>query len=142
MLRVAFVPVVPGSGRNPDSVAYFVKPGEVPTELVEALERYVVLAKPTARPNFKATDVIREVQRRSGFRFNPQQHLHACRSLRVRPLAGEPETTLDIRFAEYISSFKLHLYSQAWIDRLVDEFSNPDRFTELTGRPAVPVESA
>ena len=142
MLRVAFIPVVPGSGRSPDSVAYFVPPGEVPTELAETLERYVVLAKPTARPNFKATDVIREVQRRGDFKFNTQQHLQACRNLGVRPPAGEPETTLDVRYAEYISSFKLHLYSQAWIDRLVTEFAAPERFVELTGRPAVPLDTS
>ncbi len=36
VMRVAFVPVVPNSGRSPDSIAYFVRPGEVPDELAEA----------------------------------------------------------------------------------------------------------
>ncbi len=141
MLRVAFVPVVHGSGRSPDSVAYFVPPGEVPSELAETLERYVVLAKPTARPNFTATDVINEVQRRAGFKFSVHDHIQACRNLGVRPPVGEPETTLDFRYAEYISSLKRHLYSQAWIDLLVSEFATPQRFTELTGRTAVPLEA-
>ncbi|WP_419921294.1 DUF3644 domain-containing protein [Candidatus Poriferisodalis sp.] len=141
MLRVAFVPVVPGSGRSPDSVAYFVPPGEVPSELAETLERYVVLAKPTARPNFTATDVINEVQRRAGFKFSVHDHIRACRNLGVRPPVGEPEATLDFRYAEYISSLKRHLYSQAWIDLLVSEFATPERFTELTGRTAVPLEA-
>jgi len=44
-LRVAFVPVVPSSGRNPDAVAYFIRPGEVPDELGEAIDRYLVLPK-------------------------------------------------------------------------------------------------
>ena len=142
VLRVAFIPVVPGSGRSPDSVAYFVPPGEVPTELAETLEQYVVLAKPTARPNHTATVVISEVQRRTGLKFNVHDHLRACRQLGVRPPASEPEKTLDIRHAEYISSLKRHLYSQAWIDRLVTEFATPERFAELTGRPAVPIDSA
>ena len=42
MMRVAFIPVVPASGRNPDAVAYFVRPGEVPSEL-SALRVFVGL---------------------------------------------------------------------------------------------------
>ena len=67
-MRVAFVPVVPASGRNADAVAYFVKPGEVPTELGESLEKYVVMPKLWQGGIwFKATDAAAEVQRRTGF---------------------------------------------------------------------------
>ena len=87
MMRVAFLPVVPASGRNPDAVAYFVKPGAVPTELAEALDQYVVLPKVAmgSRPNLAATAVISEVERRTGWRFNSQNHADAARHLGVRP---------------------------------------------------------
>ncbi|MEM8710831.1 MAG: DUF3644 domain-containing protein [Planctomycetota bacterium] len=140
MMRVAFVPVVPTSGRNPDAISYFVKPGEVPTELAEMLDQYVVLPKvPGGRPNHNAMHVIGEVTRRTGFRFNTQQHLLAARALGARPPAGEPEATVDIRYAEYITSFKRHLYSQAWIDRLVEELSTAEGFEAITGKPPVAV---
>ena len=141
MMRVAFIPAVPASGTSPDVVAYFVRPGEVPTELEETLDRYVVLSKPTARPNFRATQVTDEVQRRTGFKLNTNQHAYLTRTLGVRPNRGEPDETLDIKFAEYITSFKRYLYSQAWIDLLVGKLSTPEEFEELTGVPPVRIDT-
>jgi len=142
-LRVAFIPTVPASGRSPDAVAYFVKPGDVPDELDEVVERYVVLPKTlmAARPNLSATQVIDEFQRRTKFKMNSNLHAEASRRLEVRPRRGDEEMTLDIRFAEYISSFKRYLYSQAWIDRLVSECSSSDGFEKTTGSKPVPMDS-
>lgn len=139
-MRVAFVPVVPASGRNPDAVSYFVKPGEVPTELAETLDRYVVLPKfaMSGRPNLSATEVISEVQRRTGHRFNSLQHAEAARQLGARPPRGDVDSTINLRFAEYITSFKRYLYSQAWIDELVKEFQDSDNFERITGTPPKP----
>jgi hypothetical protein len=121
VMRVAFIPVVPGSGRNPDALAYFVKPGAVPSELAEALDHYVVLPKVSigSRPNFAANAVIAEVERRTPFKLTAPQHADAARRLGVRPPKGEADRTVDIRYAEYITSSKRYLYSQSWIDRLV-----------------------
>lgn len=141
MMRVAFIPAVPASGRSPDVVAYFVRPGEVPTELEETIERYVVLTKPTARPNFRATQVIDEVQRRTRHKLNTNQHALLSRTLGVRPDLGEPDGTLDTKYAEYITSFKRYLYSQAWIDLLVDKLSSAEDFEELTGVPPVQIDT-
>lgn len=142
MMRVAFVPVVPGSGRSPDSVAYFVKPDAVPDELAEALERYLVLPKLSvgSRASLSATEVMKEVQRRTGCRLTSQQHANAARSLGVRPQRGEDDGTTDLRFAEYISSFKRYLYTQAWIDRLVKELSTPEGLRSVTGRDVSPTD--
>ncbi len=139
MMRVAFIPAVPASGRSPDVVAYFVRPGEVPSELEETLERYVVLPKPTGRPNFSATEVISEVQRRTGYKFHANLHAQVSRNMGVRPSRDEPEGTLDIKYAEYITSFKRYLYSQAWIDLLAERLSTPEGFAELTGVPPVQI---
>ncbi len=134
-LRVAFLPTVPASGRSPDAVAYFVKPGEVPTELEDLLERYVVLPKVgmAARPNFTSKLVIAEVQRRTGFKFHHHHNLGAARKLGVRSPKAEADKTHDLKYVEYITSLKQHLYSQAWIDLLVAECSTQDGFEEATG---------
>lgn len=143
MMRVAFVPVVPASGRSPDAIAYFVKPGAVPTELAEAVDQYVVLPKVAmgSRPSFAATDVITEVERRTGFRFNSNLHADAARKLGARPPKGEPDRTVDLRFAEYITSFKRYLYSQAWVDHLVTEISTHEGFLAATGKEPLLVNS-
>lgn len=142
VLRVAFVPAVPASGRSPDAVAYFVKPGEVPAELDEALERYVLLPKVAmgSRPNLSASDVMSEVVRRTGFKFHSILHAEAARRLGARPPQDQEDATVDLRYAEYITSFKRYLYSQAWIDLLVERLGSEEGFLEATGKEPVRVE--
>lgn len=141
LMRVAFVPVVPSSGRNPDAVAYFVKPGEVPSELAESLDRYVVLPKSVRgpRPNLGAKDVVAEVSRRIPFRFNTIHHAAAGRALGVRPPVGEEERSLNEQYCDYVTAGKIYVYNQLWIDRLVKELSTEAGFLKVTGR--VPVRS-
>jgi hypothetical protein len=137
-MRVAFVPIVPASGRNPDAVAYFVKPGEVPSELAGALDQYVVLAKVLQGVHrFRPSDVVSEVQRRTGFKFDTNLHAEAARKLDVRPPKGQPDRTCDIRYAEYVSSFKQYQYTQLWIDRLVEACTDETGFLTTTGKTAV-----
>lgn len=140
MMRVAFVPAVVSSGRNPDAVAYFVRPGEVPTELAETLERYVVLPKAARgpRPSIGGKDVVAEVQRRIPFRFNTNDHAAVARHLGVRPGRGEPDRSLDEMFCDYVSAAKIYVYNQQWIDRVVDAVSTEHGFHEATGRAPVP----
>jgi len=137
MMRVAFVPYVPSSGRNADSVAHFFRPGEVPSELDEALERYVVLQKLTGTSaNLRATEVVAEVERRSGYKFNTNMHAEAARRLGVRPLRGVQNQTLKIEYAEHVTAFNQFAYTQAWVDFLVESLSDLESFEEITGKPA------
>lgn len=131
MMRMTFVPVAAS-----DAVAYFVKPGAVPAELAEAVEKYVVLPARTmgSRPNFSAAYVIGEVERRTGHKLSPQLHADAARHLGARLSKGEDDRTVDLRYAEYITSFKRYLYSQSWIDHLVAALADADGFRLVTGK--------
>ena len=136
MLRVTFLPVVPSSGRSPDVVAYFVKPGEVSEELGQALKEYTVLPKVVTppRPNLIATQVVEAVSDRIPYRFTMTMHTAASRSLKARPPKdAADQTATDPRYCEYVGSVKRHLYNQAWIDRLASELSTPDGFRAVTG---------
>jgi hypothetical protein len=135
-LRVAFVPVVPPSGRRPDAVAYFVRPNEVPDELAESLQRFIVLPKVVRppRPHLTATGVAESVCERIPFKFNKYQVIVAARALGVRPPASAPDQSVtDPRYCEYVSALKRCLYNQDWVDRLVGELSDPIRYQELLG---------
>lgn len=139
-LRIAFIPTVPASGRSPDAVAHFVRPGEVPEELSEVIEDLVVVPKVarTARPNLGAKQVVAAVQAHLPFAFRVNHHTAASRALKVRPDSNAPDPAkTDPAFCEYVPAAKLHLYNQAWVDRLIGELSDPDRFEELTGFPPV-----
>jgi len=137
VMRVAFIPVVPASGRSPDAVAYFVRPGEVPSELEDVLTRYLVLPKVARgpRPNFGAKHVVDEVRRRIPFKFNTGDHAEVGRRLGVRSVRGKEDRTHEPQYAEWVTAVKVYLYSQRWIDRIVDELSDSERFHELTGKP-------
>ena len=142
MIKVAFVPVVRSSANNPDAVAYFVRPGEVPPELSDALDQFVVLTRPAARHGFRPSDVVNQVRDRTGLKFTTNMHAQVCRALGVRPPKGQTDRTMKLNYAEYLTSYKSYLYTQAWIDRLVAEFSESGRFAELTGVPPVSIDDA
>lgn len=135
MMRVTFIPAVPVSGRNPDAVAYFVRPGEVTEDLSLALKEYVVLPKVIRppRPSLIATQVVEAVQDRIPYRFTVTMHTAAARRLGARPSSPDADqTATDARYCEYVTSVKRHLYNEAWIDRLVAELSTDDGFRAAT----------
>jgi len=134
IMRVAFVPVVPNSGRGPDAVAYFVKPGDVPEELKEALDRYLVFTKPVGGARLLFADVEKEFERRVAFKLDSNAHAAAARSLGAWPPRGEASRTVNASLAEYSSPFKRYLYTQAWIDLLVTRLSTAEEFQAVVGR--------
>jgi uncharacterized protein DUF3644 len=144
MLRIAFIPAVLPSGRSPDAVAYFARPGEVPEELAEALDQYVVIPKVVRppRPNLIATQVVAQVQSRIPYRFNMPMHTEATYRLNVRsrPAHAGPEK-VDERYCEYVSSVKRHLYNRDWVERLVGELSDAGAYESTTGRTPIIVDS-
>ncbi len=139
LMRVAFVPVVPSSGNNPDAIAYFVRPGEVPDELNDTIQRYLVIPKAARgpRPSFGARQVVDEVKRRIPFRFNTNDHAAVARHLGVRPERGEPDRSLNELFCEYVTAAKIYVYNQQWIDRVVAEIENADGYRRVVGRNPV-----
>lgn len=141
-MRVAFIPVVPPSGRSPDAVAYFVRPDSIPAELEDTIDKLVVLTKVVVpkRPEHPAMHVVRTVEERVPYRFTSNDHASAGRFFKIRPPKGEPDRSLDEKYCEYIPAVKRYLYNDGWIERLVKQLSSPEGFREATGRE--PVEQA
>ena len=138
-MRVAFIPVVPPSGRSPDAVAYFVRPDSIPPELADTIDKFVVLTKVVVpkRPKCPAMHVVRAVKERIPYRFTANDHASAGRFFKIRPPRGESERSLDEEYCEYISAAKIYLYNEKWIERLIEQLSTPEGFREATGREPV-----
>ena len=138
-MRVAFIPVVPPSGRSPDAVAYFVRPDSIPDELAEKIDQLVVLTKVVVpkRPVHPAMHVVGAVEERIPYRFTPNDHARAGRFFKIRPPTGETEQSLDEEYCEYISAVKRYLYNDKWIERLIEQLSTPEGFREATGREPI-----
>lgn len=135
MLRVTFIPFVPSSGRNPDLIAHFVRPGEVTEDLAQALKEHTIMTKvvKAERPHLIATQVVEAVGDRIPYRFTIRMHTAAARNLKARPPADGDQTATDARYCEYVTSVKRHLYSQAWVDRLVADLSTEEGFLNAVG---------
>ena len=138
-LRVAFIPVVRSSGRSPDSAAYFIRPEEVSPELEEVISSYVIIPKamPPRIPDHKPSAVVERVRLRIPYNFNTNDHARAARYLKIRPERDELDETRDPDYCVYIEQFGGYLYTDAWINRLVDQLSTADGYREATGRVAV-----
>lgn len=139
MLRITFVPFVPSSGRNPDAVAHFVKPGKISQELANTLTNVVVMDKPVRikRPEYGAKRVVEKVSKRIPFCFNTNDHARVGRFFKIRPKKGHPDRSLNETYCDYIPASGIYVYNDLWIDKVVEQISTPDGYRRATGRDAI-----
>jgi len=143
MLRVLFMPFVPASEKSPDAVAYFVKPGEVTEAMAESIEQYMVLPKGFAtKHSLLPMEVIRQVSQRTGWKFDTNLHAAEGRNLGARSPKGEPNATVDIRFANYDTAFKQYAYTPQWVEHLCKVISTAEGFRKATGKHPRPLDQA
>ncbi|WP_419554622.1 hypothetical protein [Candidatus Poriferisodalis sp.] len=95
-----------------------------------------------ARHGFRPSHVVDHVRDMTGLRFTAAMHAEVARALGVRPPKGQPDRTMRLSYAEYLTSYKGYLYTPAWVERLVKQFSAPGRFEELTGTSPIKIDDA
>lgn len=136
---VAYVPIVNASV---DAAAFFVRPADVTDELADTVEHLVVSARVPRmkRPNLAANEVVERVGARIPFRFSTRAHTAATYALGLREKAEQQSSAsyTDTRYCEWVSAVKRYLYNELWVERLVAELQDADRFKQLTGFEAKP----
>lgn len=125
----------------------------------EALEKLVIAIKPK-NPSVANADTITAgsvckkvaaalgsptVQRGKKLvqKFNLDWHTRCWRNKTVRPPSGSPNPEkTEIRYCVYDKRHNDYGYTQAWVDLLINEFSNPAAYEALypNDRPAKPVD--
>jgi len=123
-----------------DIAVDFIKVDEANKEALNRLEKLNVLIKekhiPIANLDlFKPSQVVKKVNTLSRIKMTTHGHTDAWHFFKVRPKTGasKPEHCKP----EYCIYDKAHfdyLYTQTWIDRCVEAFSDNERFREITGR--------
>lgn len=135
-LRIAFIPAAIASGNGADAIAHFVKPGEVPEALDEALSNVIVISKTLVdkcrHGGRAATKAIAEA---IPFKLTEADHKRVGQALKVRSADGKPERTLKPEYAKYVEAAKIYTYSDGWIDLVIEELSDAERFESLVGHP-------
>lgn len=133
-LRIAFVPVAMASGNAADAIAHFVKPGEVPEDLDEALSQVVVISKTLVdKCRHGGRTTTKAIATAIPFKLTEADHKRVGQALQVRSADGKPDRTLKPEYAKYVEAAKIYTYSDGWIDLAIKELSNADRFNELVG---------
>lgn len=141
-LQIFFVPVTANRERSADVVARFFRPGEVPDHLTEGLRELNVVTKPKHVPVasgdlLRPAEVVNLVAERLPYRFTMDTHTRCWRHYNVRPASGaaEPEAT-DPRYCRWDRLLNGYGYTREWVDRLVDELSDPAIYEAIVGVPA------
>lgn len=140
-----FVPVTANRERSAGAVVNFVRPGDVPKEVEEALQKITVVPKPkviqvVGAELLRPTEVVNLVAARLPFRFTTNSHSRCWRHYRVRPPAGasEPAST-DTEYCYWDKLSKGYGYTLAWVEKLVADLSDPKKYERVLGVPPTPI---
>jgi hypothetical protein len=84
----------------------------------------------------KASQVVSEVRKRLQFKFNMATHIRAWKHYKARPdsSSSKPEATQG-QYCVYDQAHRDYLYTQAWIERLVQDLGNPVQYEIVVGQP-------
>lgn len=137
---VFLVPKVANRQSTADAAVQFVRVDDASPEELQRLTRLNVLIRDKHIPianldMFKASQVVAAVTARvPGVPFGMGVHTKAWKHYAARPLSGDPhpDRTLS-QYCVYDPVHRDYVYTQAWIDFLVKEIGDPQRYALLTG---------
>ena len=120
----------------------------LPIDLVDdqaraALDRAIALVRrrnvATRDLEHLPRDVVDKVAARIPWQFDFYEHTRCWKHFDVRPetSAGDPSKT-DDQFCIWDPTFKRHVFTNGWVQKLIQELKDPVRFQEIVGRSPVP----
>lgn len=150
--KVFLIPKV-GASRSADDVAVeFVKYDAAKPEEMTKYQKVVTLIKPKQvnvinAAGFKAGDVVSRVAARlTGKIFNQSRHTRCWHHFKVRPAKGAADASLcNQQFCSYDAVHKDYVYTQQWVDFLVDRLSDDATYAVVmkpTTQQQLPIPAA
>jgi hypothetical protein len=104
-------------------------------ESAEGKEIHNVLSKKVAADDLyphKPGVVARLVTEKAGRAFTSTDHTKAWRLFKIRPRHGDAQpANTDRRYSIYHAAHKDYTYSDAWVERLVEELADPVRLAAI-----------
>lgn len=134
--RVYLVPKLGNNYKSSDKAIEFVKYDENNLDIISGFNKEITLTRekkvPIINPGkFKAGDVSAIVQNEIGRKFSASyHHLRACKLYGVRP-NEKKGVGCDIIYCQYDEPHNDFVYTQAWIDLLIQKLSNHDEYKKL-----------
>jgi hypothetical protein len=145
---VFLVPRVANRQKSADAAVTFVRVDEASPEELERLQKLNVLIREKTIPIanlhlHKPSDVVEQVSAILPHEFNQHHHTCAWKHFTSRPASKAPKRErTDSRYCVYDAAHRDYLYTDAWVDKLIDELSDPTQFTVITGNPLAGNETA
>ena len=98
-------------------------------------ERHVAVRNPAS---LLPTAVAERVSRAIPWKFSAYSHHVACwRYFGVRPAADAVDPAkCETQYCQWDPTFGTYVYTEAWVERLIDELQDAERFQEVTGLAA------
>jgi len=141
--NVFLVPRVANRKNAADAAIQFVNVDEASEEELNRLEKLNVLIRekhiPIANLDlFKPTQVVTQLQARLPFQITMATHTGAWKHFGVRPptRAPQPERTRP-EYCIYDGVHGDHVYTKAWVEKLVRELSTENRYENVIGRKPI-----
>lgn len=138
--NVFLVPKVANRQSTADASVEFVKVNEASPEELQRLERLNVLIREKKIPIanldlYKPSAVVDRINAACPFVVTQNAHSDAWRHFNVRPRSGadRPEVC-NADYCVYDEAHRDYLYTQAWVNKCIEAFSNADTFRKITAR--------
>ena len=134
--RVYLIPKVGNHESSSDLAFEFVKYDPQNPDDMKALERQVTLIRERQVPvanagKYKPGIVAEKVAERLGLEFSIHHHTCAWKYYKVRASGIDPEQC-KVRFCQFDAVHNDYIYTDDWINFLVDELSDPVQYKAVT----------
>lgn len=138
-VKYFLIPVPANHLSSADAVYNFIRPEEVPEELLGTLPNLTILNKFKSVPvdgyPHLPSKVACQVEKATGFLFTASYyHSRAAIYYKARPAADSlsPELT-NTQYCRYAPSTRSYSYSDLWIEFLIEKLAKKDEFVRATG---------
>jgi hypothetical protein len=130
-----------------DVAMRFVRLDELPDRQREQLQVVDTIVRDKHVPvehmnEYRRNEVVELVQERLGLRFTTNDHTIAWKHYKIRPPRGAAhQERTDPRYCVWDRAHGDHLYTDAWINRLVKGLADPKQHRKVLGHDPQPIES-
>ena len=144
--NVFLVPKVANRPNAADASVTFLNSKDLGGEEVSRLQKLNVLIKEKHIPianldYFKPGEVVARVAEKVPYRINMQTHTDAWRHFEIRPKHNSPDpANTKPEFCVYNKTHRDYLFTKAWIDKLINDLSDPESYRKIMGKDPQPID--
>ena len=141
--KVFLLPKTGNHAKSSDLAVEFINVNQLDDSKIEEYERVVALLKTrevqVRNPGYlKPGQVVSKVSERLEYKFNMHHHVLCWKHFNVRPKYNVTNAAkCNTKYCQYDVPHGDYIYTDAWVDFLVSELSDPDKYKKIFGQMPV-----